>query len=324
MTLEAVAQRITQGERLILAADEELLARLPHGSWIGGSIPYFMADDGGTCTKDMIFVDEVPSVATRVSIRSYDEQALPAIAADEFDDGYTMLIIPAFSGVHTSFAKNSPQYKDIFLRPLVGWISGLHLADLGRVTPKVFNGQTGQRSDAHAVAMHIELPPSKVANLDIVNLFTQSAGDVITFDTTGFSASDCFVNGEKTSFAAYLNEKKVNTQLPLVADYCGAMINTSFQSVDAEKNVVAFYAPVFKGIEYKIAAPVSDYVQEFKSKVDTLHVAPVFTCNCILNYLYSELEGKKTSHITGPITFGEIAYQLLNQTMVYLTVEDAA
>ena len=47
-----------------------------------------------------------------------------------------------------------------------------------------------------------------------------------------------------------------------------------------------------------------------------------FSCNCILNYLYSELEGKKTGGITGPITFGEIAYQLLNQTMVYLTIED--
>ena len=27
--------------------------------------------------------------------------------------------------------------------------------------------------------------------------------------------------------------------------------------------------------------------------------------------------------IVGPITFGEIAYQLLTQTMVYLTVSDA-
>ena len=49
---------------------------------------------------------------------------------------------------------------------------------------------------------------------------------------------------------------------------------------------------------------------------------PVFTCNCILNYLYANLEGKKTGSIVGPITFGEIAYMLLNQTMVYLTFED--
>lgn len=28
--------------------------------------------------------------------------------------------------------------------------------------------------------------------------------------------------------------------------------------------------------------------------------------------------------ITGPITFGEVAYQLLNQTMVYLTITELA
>jgi hypothetical protein len=34
------------------------------------------------------------------------------------------------------------------------------------------------------------------------------------------------------------------------------------------------------------------------------------------------LESKKTNHFVGPITFGEIAYQLLNQTLVYLEVHD--
>jgi len=48
----------------------------------------------------------------------------------------------------------------------------------------------------------------------------------------------------------------------------------------------------------------------------------VFSCNCILNYLYSELEGRKTDPFVGPITFGEIAYQLLNQTLVYMEVHD--
>lgn len=34
------------------------------------------------------------------------------------------------------------------------------------------------------------------------------------------------------------------------------------------------------------------------------------------------LEGKKTGDVTGPVTFGEIAYQLLNQTLVYLNIID--
>jgi hypothetical protein len=36
------------------------------------------------------------------------------------------------------------------------------------------------------------------------------------------------------------------------------------------------------------------------------------------------LEGKTTAGMTGPMTFGEIAYQLLNQTLVYLEVRDVA
>jgi hypothetical protein len=41
-----------------------------------------------------------------------------------------------------------------------------------------------------------------------------------------------------------------------------------------------------------------------------------------LNYLYGKLEGRKTGDLTGPITFGEIAFQLLNQTLVYLEVTE--
>ena len=44
----------------------------------------------------------------------------------------------------------------------------------------------------------------------------------------------------------------------------------------------------------------------------------------MLNYLYAELEGKKTGSIVGPITFGEIAYVLLNQTLVHLLIEQSA
>lgn len=38
--------------------------------------------------------------------------------------------------------------------------------------------------------------------------------------------------------------------------------------------------------------------------------------------MYGELEGKKLEAFAGPVTFGEIAYQLVNQTLVYVTVED--
>ena len=103
----------------------------------------------------------------------------------------------------------------------------------------------------------------------------------------------------------------------------GAMVNVSFQSVDTEHDKVAFYAPVFPGVEYKVARPVGSYETEFCKHLNGKGPEPLFTCNCILNYLYAHLEGKKTGSMVGPITFGEIAYMLLNQTLVYLTVQSA-
>ena len=86
------------------------------------------------------------------------------------------------------------------------------------------------------------------------------------------------------------------------------------------ENEVALYAPVFKGVEYKIAKPIKDYVSEFNAAMPK-GTKPAFSCNCILNFLYSDLEGKKIENMYGPVTFGEIAYQLLNQTLVYLEIK---
>ena len=119
-----------------------------------------------------------------------------------------------------------------------------------------------------------------------------------------------------------MTANKVDTRLPLVADYCGAMINVSIKGVDAAAKRVDFYAPVFPGVEYRIAAPVGDYVNGFQAALPKLDTGITFSCNCILNFLYSNLEGKRTASITGPITFGEIGYQLLNQTLVYLTINE--
>lgn len=320
--ISEVAEMIKNKERLVLAASEELLKELPGGNWIAGTIPYFMGENGGLYSKTKIFVDRIPEFVTNISIKFYNEEELSSVALDEFENGYSMIIIPAFSPAHISFAENAGKYKNIFLRPLVGWITGIGLDELGKVTPKVFNGITGESTDQKALVMHLELPPDKIPVLDIVNLFRQGDGDSIQFDTEGFSVSDCYINDQKRNFSDYLQENKIDIKLPLVADYCDAMINTSFQSVDPVKKTVTFYAPVFKGVEYKIASPVEDYIHDFTKLVSGLGISPVFTCNCILNYLYSNLEGKKTADLTGPITFGEIAYQLLNQTLVYLSIQE--
>ena len=107
------------------------------------------------------------------------------------------------------------------------------------------------------------------------------------------------INGKKTIFSEYLLSNKIDIKLPLVANYSGSMVNVSFQEIKEKEKIVNMYAPVFKGVEYKIALPVKDYVKEFMKYLPKETINPVFSCNCILNYLYSELEGKKTGQYHG-------------------------
>jgi hypothetical protein len=194
---------------------------------------------------------------------------------------------------------------------------------LGKIAPCVICGENKEKHTDNAIVMHIELPATKVAEISTINIFSQGEGDSITFPENSFSTNEAFVNGIKVNFAEYVANAQLDTRLPLVANYNGAMVNISYQSVDEKNKMVNFYAPVFKGIEYKQAAAVGDYITAFTNQIPNDGFDNImFSCNCILNFLYSELEGKTTSGITGPITFGEIAYQLLNQTLVYIKVYD--
>lgn len=319
LSLQEVTKLIDSGRRLAIAGDESLLSKLPWGNWIGGTTAYFMAEDGCTISKDKLFVQDFTDATTDAVIKSYGVDNLPKISEDAFEQGFSIVIIPAFSPAHVAYGRDASNYEGIFGKSILGWISGIHLGELGKVTPKTFNGMTGHSSDKDAVVIHCRIPSGKMAVVDIINLFEQGSGDTITFEEEGFQVKKCIVNGVVRNFAEYLNQNKIDTKLPLVADYCGAEVNVSFQSVD-EANGVALYAPVFQNVNYKIAAPVSNYIESFHSVLPK-DTSPVFACNCILNFLYSELEGHVVESMCGPITFGEIAYQLVNQTLVYLEIK---
>ncbi|HNA04955.1 MAG TPA: hypothetical protein PLT94_08530 [Rhodocyclaceae bacterium] len=321
ISVESASALIRSGLFLSIAGDEALLRRLPAGHWIGGTIPYFMGQEGGETTRDRIFVTELPVIGGAPKIRFYDITNLDRVCVDGPENGYSLIVIPAFSEAHSFFARNAPGFEDMFVKPLLGWISGIHLSDLGSASPMVVNGETMEFDSERAVVVHVPLPEQHFARIDIINLFSQGDGDRIRFPQKGFSATDCTINGIKRNFAEYVSSTKADTRLPLVADYSGAMINVSIKGVDTSTGVVDFYAPVFDDIEYRFAAPVPDYVSAFNNQLPKSTESVGFACNCILNYLYSELEGKKVPTMLGPMTFGEIAYQLLNQTLVYLTIE---
>jgi hypothetical protein len=318
VTLQQASQLIAEGRPLLFAGDEGLLRALPQDTWIGGTIPYFMSADGGQKTAELLFVTQLPAFVLGGDIKLYTPDTMATIPAGYPTNGATFAIVPASSQAHTEVAHHSTTWPGLFDRPLLGWVAGVDLADLGKVTPKVFLGSGASSENAVAV-MHVTLPASHRAEVDIINLFTQGSADELTFPKAGFEVDTVLVNGVARNFAEYLVEQRIDTKLPLVADYSGAFINVSFQSVNATTKRVALYAPVFEDTIYRIAAPLKrDYAESFGHELASRAVAPVFACNCILNYLYSELEGKKIGAMVGPITFGEIAYMVLNQTMVYL------
>ncbi len=326
VTSDQAAEMIRSGATLAIAGDELLLSALPNGNWIGGTIAYFMGQDGGVTSRDQLFVARLPSYPGGVpSIRQYDAASLSQVCVEAPANGFSVIILPAFSDVHFGYAQHASMYDEMFMKPLVGWVSGVHLDDMGTRTPKVRDGRHGALLENRAVVMHVPLPENISANVHIVNLFRQGNGDVLEFGESGFEVSSCLVNGKPASLAKYLEEIGHDTRLPLVADYSGASINVSLKAVDQERDKVEFYGPVFPHVAYKLAQPFTgNYETAFDAAVADLPPQAGLSCNCILNYLYSNLEGKRTGHVTGPMTFGEVAYVLLNQTMVHLTLETYA
>mgnify|MGYP001171406054 FL=1 len=319
VNLDEAKKLIQEGRVLHIAADESMLEQLPKGSWIGGTTPYFITEQGGTFYKDKLFVNEF-SFATDYKIMVYDESNIMNIPEDAYQNGITFLVMPFASDVAVFYSKEAPYSDKLFMNPTVGWISGFDLST-DSVT-KVYYGVTGTSYSDKAVAMHICLPDDKVASLGIVNVFNTDENDVrIEFTEDTLSVGKCLINGKEAVLSEYIVKNKVNTQLPLIADYNGVPVNVSIKSVSEENRTVDFYAPVFAGKEYRFSRPLNNYAETFNEHLTELkNIKPVFSCNCILNYLYGELEGKSTPPFAGPVTFGEIAYQLLNQTLVYAEI----
>ncbi len=318
---DEVVALIKQGFVLSLAGDERVLNNLPPGNWIGGTIPYFMDIDKGKFNQDKIFVNPIKTIDNDFNIEIYDETNITNIVKDSYNNGYTLLIIPPFQKIHEEYAIQAEDINGLYNNPIVGWVAGMDLES--KDTPKIFSGKTGKSYLDKAVAIHVKLPENKFAQIDIVNIFEQdNSNDEIRFYNNSFEVTNCIINGRDTNLADYIIENNIDTKLPLIADYTGAAINVSIKEVDTENRKVSFFAPVFKSKTYQFPKAIANYINEFEDKTSEIEKDNTFSCNCILNYLYGELEDKKINGVKGPITFGEIGYQLLNQTLVVLSIDE--
>jgi len=321
-TKTEVVEFISSGRTMVLSADEAVLDQLPKGNWIAGTSPYFMDKTAGTFSQEKIFVDDFTDTGVNFKVSEYNETNVENIALDSFENGFIVLIIPSNSKVHFEFAIHSQTYKSIFKNPVVGYVAGFDLQKLGEAVSKVYNGTTGKKFHDGGIALHVELPKNKIARAEILNLNTiRENSPAIRFPKTSFTQSACTVDGKETNIVDFLEEINYEVGLPIIANYNGALINRDIKSKDKEKKEADFFAPVFHDEVYYLANLVTDYHALFgeKLKINTSDVP--YSCVCVSYYLLGDLENKKIN-TEGVFAFGEIAYQLLNQTLVYLEIDD--
>lgn len=326
MELSAVSDLITSGRKLVLSGDESVLRSLPQGDWIGGTMPYFYLEkEKGRLDKGHVFVTDLTALAENVAISVYSEETLPTVATSGFPNGFHFLILPAFKDIHLSFALHAPDYPELFSNPLIGLVAGADLDEfaVGK-TAKVVNGQTGEFLEKEAVVMHIGLSAEKVARLEIINVFEPANEITIEVEEDTLVVGECIVNGEKMRLYDFIQSSGFDITYPLICDYSGAYINAAFQRLNHDKREVVLYGPLFKGKVYTNAKRFENYSAAFRAKATEVLSREsniVYNCNCILNYLYGELE-KHDIGFSGPAAFGEIAYQLVTQTFTYLAIDE--
>ncbi len=315
-TPEEVSEMIRKGNKLLLAGDNATLSKLPTGDWIAGTTPYFILyPEQHITSHDQIFAYRLPDFVEKISVREYDIASIKNIYNDVPQNGFTVLIMPFGTQIASEFALHAPDYENFARRPVCGWISGQPLDVIMTEKSYAVSGFGPHFYADKAVAMHISLPENKYAEIQIFNPFKQGSGDTITFDYTSQIVKDAIINGVKQNFADYLRKKNINLQFPMVANYTGAMMNINCFNIQDDE--VYLSASVFESIEYRFAE-IDPSVSEPVLIDDRI----VFSVTCITNFLQPDLCRKYMKKLHGPVVYGEIAYQLVNQTTMYVTVGD--
>lgn len=326
MEVAEAADLIRAGKTLVVSGEESLLFQLPRGNWIGGTIPYFyLSGEKGRMDKTKVFVSDFTSLTDGCKIANLTKSNIQDVCKDGYDNGFDFVILPAGQDILATFALNSPDYERQYINPLFGLVAGVDIDELskGRLS-KTFNGTTGQSSHDGGVVLHCSLPAKKVARVEIINVFEPSNDIFIEVENDSFTVGNCLINGKHANLYDYIKGREFDISYPLVCDYAGATVNVSFLKLDDEKREVQFYAPLFKNRKYTTAKKFDSYSHLFKQRVITAMNKErnvVYNCNCILNFIYGELT-KNDIGFSGTVTFGEIAYHLLNQTFSYLAIDE--
>jgi len=319
--LDEVNLLINSGRKLVITADENLLDKLDKGDWIAGTIPYFMTNDGGILTKNKLFVDDLTDLGLEFKFLQYTAQNIDSITINNFENGFVILILPLGSEIHKQFSLNSLNYTDILKNPLLGYVSGFDLNEKNNPTAFVYFGKNKEKTGINGVALHVKLPENEVARVEIINPNSiDEKSPEFTFPITSFEQSECKINGKEGNIADYLISINHPIMLPLISSTNGTLINRDIQLINKEERKVSFFSPVYNDEKYRLAKETDDFTLLFKDKLQINKDDTKYSCLCVSFYMLGNLENK-TININGAFTFGEIAYQLLNQTAVFLLID---
>lgn len=309
---------------LLLSGSEKMLSNLPQGKWISGTAPYFM-DGVGKISDDMIYVDDLTEYAADVRIEALDETNIDQVAKHGFDNGFSVIILPIDSEVYFSFANNSLQYERIFDNPIVGYVACCKLEDYGKVHPATGIGTTSALTTSKAAVMHVKLPVGMIARTEIMNFDTiDTSTPALKFPKTSFVQSDCLIDGKPGNIAEYLEsvKQRIGRYPQLITNMNGALVNRDTKCVDLAKGEAAFFSPAYEGDEYRIVKPNPNYQKAFNDALSAKQDKIAVCFSCTSYFMFGEFEGKHVD-INGVYAFGEIAYQLLNKTIVTLEIDKA-
>ncbi|MBO7440653.1 MAG: hypothetical protein J6T96_03145 [Bacteroidales bacterium] len=323
-TKEQVVEFIKEGRIMHLCGNEETLKDLPKGNWVAGMTPYFMDEVGKIC-GNKIYVDDFSFIGEECEMATFDENNIAEIAKrNKYSNGFIFVVLPIDSQVYFTFANHSLEYENIYDNPVVGYVSSVLLEEYGKKQPKVAIGSEGVLHADKAAVMYVKVPDrlrvrAEIMNFDSIDDTTPS----LKFPKTGFTQSDCLIDGKPGNIARYLEDVKsrIGHYPQLITSQNGALVNRDVKSVNLETGEAVFFSPAYESDVYYIVKVNKDYLGTFNRRLG--RKTDVIACvSCTSYFLQGDFEYRHID-FNGVYTFGEIAYQLLNKTIVTLEVDIA-
>jgi hypothetical protein len=301
---------IGEGLYLILAGERETLQQLPAGNWMAGSTPsYVSSGQPGEIAKNQLYVNQVPEYAVNVEIKTYDAENLRHIFTEGPDNGFTVLLLPFASEILREYALHAFDYENFGLVPLIGWVAGTGNTWESLQTDVVMYGPDATAHLNKAIVMHVGLPADKYAEIHIHSPFKIHSDVTVVFDENTVAPQEALINGERQNLREYMIRHNINFQYPLIVNLAGINICVTF-NYDASQ--LTTMTALFKGVNYHFSEPDTQVWEIPQDRIYAL---------CCLYYIINP-DPEKLSQMTGPVTYGEIAYQMVTQSVVYLTIGD--